>query len=389
MIPVTHYFTHYQSLGGVQSLLRRHLELDEKWGLDSNFTAFFDGETNPNPRVRGLGLSWRSTVFSSRRRFGALLDGHGKKFAVYNNFWGVPFFADLDKAERRIGVLHVYPQVLGDCLSAMNGLVDGVLCVSQPLKKIVHQFLPNLEPSRIAILPLPISRCPLTVKRLPVQNRQVVIGFNGRLVKEQKRVDRLPELIRAFDHAGLNYRLELLGDGPDQQWLERRFAENSRVIIHGRKSGDEYWRILASWDAIIFTSDFEGLPLSLLEALSAGVLPIYPRINSGGDAYVSQLNPEFLYDSDDFKEVAKIVRSLDSIEEGKIERWRLRAGELVEPHVGNGYEKTFSSFVGQIAGAPRVSAERFPPRRFHFTDFCPFALLVRSNLRGFYRRNDE
>ncbi|MBI4660979.1 MAG: glycosyltransferase [Verrucomicrobia bacterium] len=385
MISVTHFFTHFQSLGGVQSLLRRHLEMDSRWGLETDVTAFFDTDPRSEPRVSGLGFGWHSTVRSSRRSFSTRLAKDRNRFAVYHNLWGVPFLADLDRAERRIGLLHVYPRVLGNCLSANRGLLDGVLCVSEPLKTLVQQHLPELDPSRVAVVPLPISPCPVVPRRPPVGNRPIVIGFNGRLVKEQKRIDRLPGIVRALNQAGLNYRLEFLGNGPDQTWLERQWRGNPRVIFHGRRTGEDYWKILAGWDLILFTSDFEGLPLSLLEAMSAGVLPIYPRIHSGGDGYARNVHADFLYDLGDEQRVARIVSEIVSAGEPQIESWRACSRREVEPHVGDTYHEVFCGFVRKILEAPRLSREKFKSRPFYLTDFCPFAVLSRIYLRGFYR----
>src|SRR5262245_34565089 len=161
LIPITHYFTFFHSLGGVQSLLRRHLDKDCHWGLDSNITAFFDPPSSDTERVRGLGLSWRSTVRTSRTAFRQRVPAFARPIAIYNNFWGAPFFADLDRAERRLAVLHSYAPVLRNCLQAEEGLVDGVLCVSRPLQEVVYRYLPSLEKWRVVLLPLPISSCPI------------------------------------------------------------------------------------------------------------------------------------------------------------------------------------------------------------------------------------
>src|SRR5262245_3019766 len=214
-IPITHYFTFFQSLGGVQSLLRRHLENDARWGLDSNIAAFFDSPKSDTQRVRGFGLSWRSTVRSARAAFRQRLPGYGRPIAVYNNFWGMPFFADLDSVERRVAVLHSYAPVLGNCLEAEEGLVDGVICVGRILMDVVDRHLPSLEKARVVLLPLPISSCPFPVRHEPLRQRPLIIGMAGRLQKEQKRVDRLPGLVRMLEASGLQFRLQLLGGGPD------------------------------------------------------------------------------------------------------------------------------------------------------------------------------
>ena len=272
-------------------------------------------------------------------------------------------------------------------MAANAGLVDGILCVSQPLKELVCRHLPELEASRVQVLPLPISRCPIEVPQAPLQGRPIVIGVNGRLVKEQKRIDRLPRLIQVLDRARLNYRLELLGDGPDQLWLEQHMASHPRVQFHGRKTGGEYWKIVAGWDVILFTSDFEGLPLALLEAMSAGVLPVYPRINSGGEFYVYQVNPEFLHDTEDFPRVAAVLAEIASAAESRVQAWREISRSVVEPHAGDAYDRTYSSFVRQIREMPRVSNAHLPRRQFYVSDFLPFVILGRFYLRGFHRPN--
>ena len=116
--------------------------------------------------------------------------------------------------------------------------------------------------------------------------RGVVVGGVGRMKREQKRVGRWPALVKALESAGIDFRFELLGDGPRQPWLEQQLP-SGRTIFHGRKSGDEYASVLRGWDFITSVSDYEGLPISMLEAFSAGVLPLCPAI---GDRKSTRLN---------------------------------------------------------------------------------------------------
>ena len=46
----------------------------------------------------------------------------------------------------------------------------------------------------------------------------------GRLVVEQKRVDRLKEFCGALTGRGVDYRLQITGDGPDKAMLVRRLT---------------------------------------------------------------------------------------------------------------------------------------------------------------------
>jgi glycosyltransferase involved in cell wall biosynthesis len=388
-ILLTHYFTFFRSLGGVQSLLQRHLANDAVWGLDSNIAAFFDPITLREERVRGLGLSWRSSVRRARVAFRRELASFRKPFAVYHNFWGLPFLADLDAADRRIAVLHSYAPVLRDYLKAEDGLVDGVLCVSDALKEVVFGHLPSLDRSRVVLLPLPIARCPFPVQHAALRDRPLVLGIAGRLQKEQKRIDRVPELVARLEREGLNFRLELLGTGPCERPLKRTFAGNPRVALLGHQAGEAYWKGLANWDVIIFTSEYEGLPLALLEAMSIGVLPIYPRIRSGGDGYAASVDKEFLYEPAEFVQAVRALARIADASEEQRSAWRAGCRALVSPHLGDAYHDVFADFAREIARAPRVSMRQFPARRFHLTDFFPFGLLDRLCLEAFYRRNDR
>ncbi|HVY71727.1 MAG TPA: glycosyltransferase family 4 protein [Verrucomicrobiae bacterium] len=382
---LTHYFTHYQAMGGVQSMLRRHLARDAQWKLDSDIVAFFDPPGTSEPRVRGLGFSWRTTTRAARRQFEAVLPKGGGDVAMYHNGWGIPFFADLDGATRRVVLFHSWWPGVEEYVAGLKGLTDGFLCVSEPLRDIVTRYLPELAPARIGVLPVPVSDCPVPTHRTLVSGRPLVIGFNARLVRQQKRVDRLPALLSALDAAKLDYQFELLGDGADEAWLRGQIGSHPRVKFLGRRGGDDYWRVLASWDIIIFTSDYEGLPISLLEALNTGAVPLYPRMNSGGDAYVEQIRPDLLHQQEDFTTVARIVKGLATLSEAGWRELRARSQSAVKGHLGDAYHEKFTKLVLEISALPRLSAARFGPRPFHPADMVPFGILSRFSPRSYLR----
>jgi hypothetical protein len=383
-LALVHGFTFFHSLGGVQSMLRRHLEGDASHSVASEFLAYFDGRETTTPRVQGLGLSWKDTIRSARGRFKQARPARPAMVA-YHNCWGLPFFADLDGAQRRIGVLHSDWPGLPECLRRVRGLLDGMLCVSQPLVELARRECPELGAERVAFLPYPAGRAGVDTRKPSLRGRPLALGFVGRLSREQKRVDRFPALLRELDRTGLDYRFEFLGDGPEEGWLRQRLGGNSRVGFHSRLSGDSYWRVLQSWDVVVFASDYEGLPISMLEALSVGVLPVFPRIGCGGDDFARRLGPGFLYAPEDFPAVAKLLAGLTALSDAEAQALRDRGGELARPHLGDCYLSTFADFARRIAALPRISNGAPPPRPFYPSDLCPFALLRRVYPMGFWR----
>jgi glycosyltransferase involved in cell wall biosynthesis len=385
---LSHFFTYYRTLGGVQSILKRHHAADAKRGHKPAFLFAFESDDFDEPNVTGLGFGGGHSISSMRTRFA----NHSSRFtdsvAICHNMWGLQFLADLMPAERRVGLLHSDWTGLRPFLETQRGLLDGVLCVSNALVELVSSCLPDLTKSnRVKLIPYPVDGLRAMPERAPLAGRTVVIGWVGRMQTEQKRVERLPGLAKALQSAGIDFRFELLGDGPRQAWLKQQLPSD-RTVFHGRKSGDEYWAVLRKWDFITSVSDYEGLPISMLEAFSAGVLPICPAIGSGGDEYSAELGDEFVWEAFDFGQAASKLKSILAKPESTIGQARAEARALTNRHSEVEYFRTFDQFVAHIADEPRVSTERLAKRPFYFSDRLPFGLMTRLWPNGCTRRNE-
>ena len=385
---LSHFFTYYRSLGGVQSILKRHHASDAKRGHEPGFLFAFEPDDFDESNIIGLGFGGSQTIRSMRAKF----EGHSDRFndsvAVCHNMWGLQFLADLMPAERRVGLLHSDWPGLQTHLETQLGLLDGVLCVSNALVEIVSGCLPDLaKANRVELIPYPVDGVPAMPERPPLAKRTVVIGWIGRMQSEQKRVERLPGLAKALESAGIDFRLELLGDGPRRAWLERQLP-SGRTVFHGRKSGDDYSAVLSGWDFITSVSDYEGLPISMLEAFSAGVLPLCPAIGSGGDEYSARLGGQFIWDAFDFGQAAAKLQAILAKPEPALGQARAEARALTARHCEAEYFRVFDAFVHRIADEPRVSGEHFAKRPFYFSDRLPFGLMTRLWPSGCTRRNE-
>src|ERR1041385_1624335 len=296
VIKLAHLTPVFRSMGGVESVLRHHHSIDQSQGIDSRFIVYFDHDRDPVARLRSLEYHPGTTLRQARQRFADAIGQVPPEIALYHGMWGLPFMVDLDGAARRILMLHGDVPDMERELRLRSGWVDGVLCVNDPLRRFVHRCLPALAGERVGVVPYPVLPPFAAPAKAPRQGLPLVLGFCGRLIIEQKRVDRLGALCAGLNQAGLPYRFEFLGEGPERARLEQQFPDRARFIFHGRKSGAEYWRILDGWDVIVFVSDYEGTPIAMLEALHRGVVPLYPRVGSGGDDYVRSLEHDLLYE---------------------------------------------------------------------------------------------
>jgi glycosyltransferase involved in cell wall biosynthesis len=137
-----------------------------------------------------------------------------------------------------------------------------------------------------------LFRIPNGVTVAPPLPRTVVapvrrLVWTGRL-SVQKGLDLLLLALARVAASGRNFRLELVGDGPELRALaaqSRALALDGRVVFAGPLHCDEIRGRLAAADAFLLPSRYEGMSNAALEAMEAG-LPLLLTRCGGIDAYI-------------------------------------------------------------------------------------------------------
>jgi len=115
---------------------------------------------------------------------------------------------------------------------------------------------------------------------LGISNNHIVIGSLG-VFRVQKRLDKWLEVFAAIHKLLPMVRGVLVGDGPLKNQLLKKRNElglDEVVFMPGLKTNSSDW--LSTMDIFMMTSEFEGLPLALLEAMSCSCAVICT--NAGG-----------------------------------------------------------------------------------------------------------
>jgi len=108
--------------------------------------------------------------------------------------------------------------------------------------------------------------------------------YVGRLVEEQKRVPDTVRAMIALLRRQPDTEFHLCGDGtarPAVEALIKASGLGDRIRLHGNLPSEEVRRVLLDSQAMVLLSDYEGIPIALMEAMGCGVVPICTKIRSG------------------------------------------------------------------------------------------------------------
>ena len=104
--------------------------------------------------------------------------------------------------------------------------------------------------------------------------------YVGRM-NERKGVFDLPAIDGHLREQGIDVTWTLVGAGPDEAALQARWANRSRVRWMGPQPVAQVLALYPEHDVLVMPSRAEGLPVALLEAMAAGVVPVVSDLSSG------------------------------------------------------------------------------------------------------------
>ncbi len=109
-----------------------------------------------------------------------------------------------------------------------------------------------------------------------LDKKEKILLYVGRLDQEHKGVDRLIKIWKSVSPKFPDWQLLFVGDGPSRNDLEAYVHQHNiqRVILKGFTDPTDYYKSAA---ILCMTSNYEGLPMVLLEAIQYKCIPIAYR----------------------------------------------------------------------------------------------------------------
>jgi len=117
---------------------------------------------------------------------------------------------------------------------------------------------------------------PLTIaenKDFDFSLKENILLYVGRIDYNQKRVSRLIDVWEQLSKKHCDWKFIVVGDGPELPDIIRIANEKKlkNIYFEGFKSPEDYYK---KTKILIMSSEYEGLPLVLCEAMNYGVVPV-------------------------------------------------------------------------------------------------------------------
>jgi len=225
--------------------------------------------------------------------------------------------------------------------------LSGLTCVSRELETQVLTRRPR--DTRVWRIPYGV----------PVPNSQVTrqpgilrLAYVGRLAEEQKRISEVTRAFcRAVDQVPGTTAV-IYGDGSGRANVEAILSKEGQELpvgLGGFIPSDRIQEKFLECDVLVLLSDYEGLPIALMEAMACGCVPICLRMRSGIPELVEDGVSGLLVDDREEGFVAAIRRLQD--EPGLWQRLSLGARARIEKEFSHAVcNGQWASMLHDLAG---------------------------------------
>jgi glycosyltransferase involved in cell wall biosynthesis len=158
--------------------------------------------------------------------------------------------------------------------------IDTIVGVSNEITQKLES-MPEFGEKPVHTIPYGIYFDETDERQIRSTEEPLRVIYVGRLIEEQKRVSRLVTLAQKLESTCAPIRLTLAGSGPQEKELRAKLEGSSVARVIGEVSNAQVVELLRQHDVFILLSDYEGLPLALLEAMGYGLVPVVSDLPSG------------------------------------------------------------------------------------------------------------
>jgi glycosyltransferase involved in cell wall biosynthesis len=274
-------------ISGVNTIIERLIMALNERGFDAyllfttNFSAKLEAELMPKVPYQFLSIKQHEPKSIWKKLQSHLEDQAPCVFFPNHDYLASALSPALSNDIGIVGVLHSDDTEHYEHGYRLGMYWNRIVCVSKQIEEQMNQYNPVFEKKSSVIY----SGVDIDEQlKLPEKNEKFSIIYTGRLVQYQKRILDFIKIIEKFDQKGIPFVFTFIGEG-SEGWELRKglksYIEAGKVRMLGRQSIEVIFEELKKHHVFALFSDFEGLPISLIEAMGHYCVPLVTEIESG------------------------------------------------------------------------------------------------------------
>ena len=190
---------------------------------------------------------------------------------------------------------------------------DAVILLSDSYIPAYKEFAHLKDTKKLLAIPncLPFEHT-LTHEEIEAKGKTALVV--GRMVDFPKRISLILKMWQTIEQSPVakDWNLEIVGDGPDLETF-KKLASNlglKHYTFHGRKDPIDYYRHASLF---LMTSEFEGFPMTLVEAQMMGCVPVaFDTFDSLKEVVTDKENGRIIPNNDTEKYVDTVIELMNS-----------------------------------------------------------------------------
>ena len=364
------------TVGGTERVTRTLMENFEHLGM-ACYITFCSGDDPSFSSERKQKLNYRGGYSVFKKTMDNFIGKHDIKLIINENVceWNVSrYFKDLKESNSKISVIYclhntpdlfvphytkidaqtiknvVYRWFTGRTIymakhKRMYDVADRYVVLSPSYIHRFYEIFGLQDEGKVIALPNPITMAKPEGEQQEKDNIFLVVA---RLAEKQKNLSAILRIWKEFYPHHKNYRLQIVGYGPDEQYL-RDYAESlslEGVEFVGKTNTPQKYYAKAKF--FLMTSRFEGFPMTIIESMQYNCIPIvYNSFTAIGDIIKSGKNGILVQDSDEQSFLEAMNSLVDNEDNQEYIKNNLQSSLLKfsKENVGEKWENLFNELI--------------------------------------------
>jgi glycosyltransferase involved in cell wall biosynthesis len=337
MIKIIHF--HNGTGGGVLSVIRNLLYYRQNREIENHVIYTINKEQTPYfemPHLEGAisehvfyySPNWN--FFYTCKKLAELLP-NDKAIIVAHDWLELGMVSNLGLQNPVVQYVHGAYEYYYDLAVKHSPWVDCYIAVAKHIKNELVNKLPQRK-SEIYYLRFPV---PDIKNDTEFKNPGFNIVFAARC-EESKGYHLLPKIEKELQRREVNVTWNIAGKGSTDETLQKIWQNSSKVIFYGELSQLDLRKLFCKSHLFILPSSAEGMPITVIEAMKAGLIPLVNDMQCGLKELVINDFTGYCIKNNDIFQYADLIEKFS------------KSGYLVDQLVVNTKKHAFELFNPEI-----------------------------------------